>query len=157
MGLRLRAGVNNFSNQCRRTVPRLLPKFGTRAELRQLLLLTQRSRRDSDPRIVEERHIGAFTRSIGWRDRTEDTATVGRDSGYLPRVTHESAALQYLLRRYGERFELANTDPAPVSGSMTSPQRRVGDPSRHLVPIKRAARRSRLTDSTVASGTNATT
>src|ERR1700736_449474 len=93
MGLRLRAGVNNFSNQCRRTVPRLLPKFGTRAELRQLLLLTQRSRRDSDPRIVEERHIGAFTRSIGWRDRTDDTATVGRDSGYLPRVTHESAAL----------------------------------------------------------------
>jgi hypothetical protein len=156
MGLRLRAGVNNFSNQCRRTVPRLLPKFGTRAELRQLLLLTQRSRRDSDPRIVEERHIGTFTRSIGWRDRTEDTATVGRDSGYLPRVTHESAALQYLLRRYGERFELANTDPAPASESMTSPQRRVGDPSRHLVPIKRAARRRRLTDSTVSSAVNAT-
>ena len=81
MGLRLRAGVNNFSNQCRRTVPRLLPKFGTRAELRQLLLLTQRSRRDSDPRIVEERHIGTFTRSIGGRDRTEDTATVEETRG----------------------------------------------------------------------------
>ena len=81
MGLRLRAGVNNFSNQCRRTVPRLLPKFGTRAELRLLLLLTQRSRRDSDQRIVEERHIGTFTRSIGWRDRTEDTATVEETRG----------------------------------------------------------------------------